>query len=62
MFLNKVDGKTLEILSVGPQDILIANSASKTKTSNYLNLLKTGSYLFIFRGYKDGWKDCKDYL
>lgn len=62
IFLNKVDGKTLGMLSVGPQGILIAMGASERQTSNYLNLLKTGSYLFIFRGYEDEWKDYKSYL
>ena len=62
MFLNKVDEKTLGMLSVGPQSILMAMGACEEQTSIYLDLLKAGSYLFIFRGYEDEWNNYKGYL
>ena len=62
MFLDKVDGKTLGMLSVGPQGILIGMGASKKQTTTYINLLNEGNYLLIFRGFEDEWKAFKIYL
>ena len=49
-FLNKVDGKTLGMLSVGPYGILRGIGASESQANIYLKLLKNGRYLLIFRG------------
>ena len=62
IFLNKVDGKTLGMLSVGPQAILIGMGAKEKQTTTYINLLIQGNYLLIFRGFEDEWKACKNYL
>lgn len=51
IFLNKVDGKTLGMLSVGPYAILRGLGASGKQSENYLKTLKSGSYLLIVRGY-----------
>lgn len=53
IFLEKVDGKTLGMLSVGPHGILRGIGASEKQATNYLKLLKSGNYLLICRGCKE---------
>lgn len=62
IFLNKVDGKTLGMLSVGPYGILRGIGASDEQSENYLKILKSGSYLLIARGYAAELKDYKELL
>lgn len=52
-FINKVDGKTLGMLSVGPYGILRGIGANDTQANHYLDLLGSGSYLLIIRGFAD---------
>lgn len=52
-FLNRVDGKALGMLSVGPYGILRGIGASETQANHYLKLLKSGHYLLILRGFDD---------
>lgn len=61
-FLNKVDGKTLGMLSVGPYGILRGIGASETQANTYLKLLKSGSYLLILRGVEDELENLKKIL
>ena len=62
IFLNKVDGKTLGMLSVGPYGILRGIGASDKQSEKYLKILKSGNYLLIARGYDEELKNYKELL
>lgn len=53
IFLHKTGSKTLGMLSVGPYGILRGIGASETQSTHYLQLLRSGNYLLIFRGFED---------
>lgn len=53
LFLEKVDRKTLGMLSVGPHGILRGVGASEEQATNYLQLLRNGSYLLVFGGFTE---------
>ncbi len=61
-FLNKVDGKTLGMLSVGPHGILRGIGATEIQATECLNLLKNGNYLLILRGPEDQLENFKKIL
>lgn len=61
-FLNRVDGKTLGMLSVGPYGILRGIGASETQAIHYLKLLNSGCYLLILRGFEDDLENYKNVL
>lgn len=62
IFLNKVDGKTLGMLSVGPYGILRGIGATENQSKHYLKTLENGSYLLIVRGYEEELKNCERLL
>ena len=61
-FLNKVDGKTLGMLSVGPHGILRGIGASEIQATDCLKRLKSGEYLLILRGPEDQLENFKKIL
>lgn len=62
IFFNKVDGKTLGMLSVGPYGILRGIGANEKQATHYLRLLTSGSYLLIVRDYDNELKNYRQLL
>lgn len=62
IFLEKVDGKTLGMLSVGAHGILRGIGATEKQATDYIKLLKNGNYLLIYKGCKEEFKNYKEVL
>lgn len=61
-FLNKVDGRTLGMLSVGPYGIFRGIGATEKQATECLELFKRGRYLLILRGSQDKLENIKKIL
>ena len=61
-FLKRIDGKSLGMLSVGPDGIFRGIGATETQANKCIKLLKTGSYLLIMRGSENELEDLKQIL
>lgn len=61
-FLYKIDGKTLGMLSAGPNGIFRGIGASEAQVNSHLKLLNIGNYLLVFRGVETDLKDYKSLL
>lgn len=61
-FLYKIDGKTLGMLTEGPNGIFRGVGASLKQISTHLKMLNLGSYLLIFRGIEIDLEDYKRLL
>ncbi|MDD3721123.1 MAG: hypothetical protein PHW92_01365 [Lutibacter sp.] len=53
IFLHKINGKPLAMLSSGIYGILRGLGVSEAQTTIYLKMLNCGSYLLVFRGSKN---------
>lgn len=62
IFLERVEGKTLGMLSVGPHGILRGIGANEEQATDYLKLLKDGNYLLICRGCKEEFENLSEVL
>lgn len=49
IFLNKLDGKTVGMLSAGPVGVFRGIGAGEKQAEHYLKLLNAGKYLLILR-------------
>ncbi len=53
IFLNKLDGKTVGMLSAGPVGVFRGIGASEAQANYYLELLTNGKYILIIRASAD---------
>lgn len=61
-FLYKIDGKTLGMLSAGPNGIFRGIGATEAQVNINLKMLNIGNYLLIFRGIEADLEDYKRLL
>lgn len=61
-FLYKIDGKTLGMLSAGPNGIFRGIGATEAQVNTHLKMLMSGNYLLVFRGTKTDLEDYKRLL